>query len=490
MGYSAGFYFFRPGSDSSTMPPEFRETIMGMFDITGFGAIGDGKTNDAGAIRRAIDACAASGGGTVLVPSGRTYVSGSIELKSHVELCVERGAVLLGATREEDYPAFAFKTGMEAGKRAWIVANGAEDVAITGGGIIDGNSPAFTTRKGTLIHADTVPWRPAMTCLVGCRRVRIRDTVFRHAANWALHFSGCEDVVVDGVSVLNDLRFPNCDGIDPDHCRNVRISNCHIEAGDDCIVLKNTEPFASYGPCENIVVTNCTLVSTSSAIKIGTESVCDFRNIVFENCVIRGSHRGLSIQIRDKGNVENVLFSNMTVETRFFGGGWWGSGEPIYVTSLPRNAATDPGRIRNVRFTNIVCRSENGAFIMGHTPAHIRNVVLDGVRLCVGKWTKWEGGRYDVRPCPPDVRPFGSEPEGEVTPWGCRVRRTTPGIYVEKATGVTLRNTEVDWDGGEPAYYTHALEARQAPGLLLDGFRGEAAHGARDQAVRVSGESE
>jgi hypothetical protein len=458
---------------------------MGMFSIVDFGAIGDGKTNDAAAIQRAIDACTASGGGTVTIPSGRTYVSGSIELKSRVEFNVERGAVLLGATREADYHAFAFKTGMEAGKRAWITANGAEDIAITGGGIVDGNSPAFSIKGGTHIHADTVRWRPAMTCIVGCRRVRVRDAIFRHAANWALHFSGCDDVVVDGISILNDLKFPNCDGIDPDHCRNVRISNCHIEAGDDCIVLKNSLPFESYGPCENIVVTNCTLVSTSSAIKIGTESGDDFRNLVFQNCVIRGSHRGLSIQIRDRGNVENVIFANMTVETRFFGGGWWGSAEPIYVTTLPRNHETAPGRIRGIRFSNIMCRSENGVFIMGHTPAHIEDVVFDNVQLRVGKWTKWEGGRYDVRPCPPEVRPHGSEPEGEVTPWGCRVRRPTPAVYVEKATGVKLRNCEVLWEGQTPDYYTHALEAREAPGLVLDGFQGNAAHPKRDQAVRI-----
>lgn len=458
---------------------------MADYLITDFGATGDGRTNDAAAIQRAIEACVAAGGGTVRVPAGRTYVSGSIELKSRVALHVERGAVLLGATREADYPAFAFKTGMEAGKRAWIVANGAEDIAITGGGIVDGNCSAFTVKDGTYITADTLRWRPAMTCLVGCRRVRVRDTIFRNSANWALHFSGCEDVVVDGVSILNDLKFPNCDGIDPDHCRNVRISNCHIEAGDDCIVLKNTIPFESYGPCENITVTNCTLVSTSSAIKIGTESICDFRNIVFDNCVIRGSHRGLSIQLRDRGDVENVLFSNMTVETRFFGGGWWGSAEAIYVTALPRNHETSPGRIRGVRFSNILCRGENGIFVMGHTPAHVEDVVFDGVQLKVGKRTKWEGGRYDTRPCPPEIRPHGAEPDGEITPWGCRVRRATPAVYIEKATGLRLRDCSVAWEDQTPDYYTHALEAREAPGLVLDGFRGAAAHPERDQAVRI-----
>jgi polygalacturonase len=458
---------------------------MSVYDVVKHGAVGDGRTNDAAAIQKAIDACHEAGGGRVLVPAGRTCLCGSIELRSRVELHVERGAVLLGATEETDYPCYAFKTGPEAGKRAWIVAYDAEDVALTGGGVVDGNHRAFSLKEGPYIHTDTKRWRPAMTCLVGCRRIRVRDLTFRGSANWALHFSGCEDVVVDGVSILNDLKFPNCDGIDPDHCRNVRISNCHIEAGDDCIVLKNTEVFERYGPCENVTVTNCTLVSTSSAIKIGTESLGDFRNLVFQNCVIRGSHRGLSIQIRDWGNVENVIFSNMTVETRFFEGGWWGSAECIYVTALPRTPETKVGRLRNILFTNLFCRGENGVFVMGASPEHVADVAFDNIRLQVGKWSRWEGGRYDVRPCPPSIRPNGSVPIGKETPWGTMVRRNTPAVYVENATRVRFHECSVEWAGELPPYYTHALEAIQAPGLVLDGFRGDAAHPDRHPSVRI-----
>ena len=90
-----------------------------------------------------------------------------------------------------------------------------------------------------------------------------------------IHF--CEEVDIHSVRILNNRMMANCDGIDPDHCKHVRITNCHIEAADDCIVLKTTEANSQYGDCEDILISNCTLASTSAAIKIGTESVNDFR---------------------------------------------------------------------------------------------------------------------------------------------------------------------------------------------------------------------
>lgn len=346
-----------------------------------------------------------------------------------------------------------------------------ENVAITGGGVIDGSCHAFSLEEGEHIHPRTLQWRPAMTCFEGCQHFTVRDVTLRNAANWALHFSGCEDIVVDGIRIFNDLKFPNCDGIDPDHCRNVRISNCHIEAGDDCIVLKNTQPFASYGPSENITVTNCTLISTSSAIKIGTESVDDFRNLVFNNCVIRGSNRGLSIHLRDRGNVENVIFSNMTVETRHFHDGWWGAGEAIYVTAVPRSAAsrsdtadTGVGCIRNVLFSNILCQSENGIFVMGATPGHVSDLRFENVRLHLRKTSRWPGDRYDLRPCEPSLQPQGAEPVGPVSDWGCKSKCATAAVFIENARDINFHRCVVRQDPDnppKPVLVTHNVQDLQ-----------------------------
>lgn len=114
----------------------------------------------------------------------------------------------------------------------------------------------------------------------------------------------------------------NCDGIDIDHSNKVRISDCLIESGDDCICLKNRREFAEYGSCEDIVVTNCTLTSRSCAIKIGSENVDKINNVSVDNCIIIDSNRGIGIQNRDEGTVSNVTFSNMILDCHLFSDVW------------------------------------------------------------------------------------------------------------------------------------------------------------------------
>lgn len=125
-----------------------------------------------------------------------------------------------------------------------------------------------------------------------------------------------------------------------------------------------------YGACENIVVDNCTLISTSAAIKFGTESEAPFRNITVSSCCISRSNRGIALQLRDKGCIENVTFSNLTIDTRLFSREhFWGKAEPVSITALPRTASTQIGHIRNVLFHNIHCTGENGIVIYGDAPA-------------------------------------------------------------------------------------------------------------------------
>lgn len=385
-----------------------------VYNIFDFGAVGDGIANDADAIQAAIDACSLNGGGRVLFPGGKTYKSGLIILKSYVELHLEMGAVLKGSDCLSDYcssgKAFFEPTQIDVptyenceytGKPElfFIYGKDCESVSITGFGKVDGREEIF---YGTI-----TPWhidgsfypRVPLLFFENVTHLSLMNITLTGSAFWTTHLVGCNDVLIDGIRILNNLRLANCDGIDPDHCKNVRITNCHIESADDCIVFKNTGNAAKYGPCENITVSGCTLISTSSAIKFGTESESPFRNIIIQNCNISRSNRGISLQLRDKGCIENIIFSNINIDTRMFSKEhWWGEGEPISITAVKRKDNTDIGTIRNVLFENIYCTGENGILIYGDSSHNINDIRFENISISLRKRTDWPKNNHDLRP--------------------------------------------------------------------------------------------
>ncbi len=415
-----------------------------IYNVLDFGAAGDGCTNDRAAIQAAIDKCAAAGGGRVLLPGGRVFRSGTLVLKSHVELHLGMGALLKGSDRMEDYEILGVEPGARKGLSAptyenceyngkpslfFLYAKDCEGVAITGMGRIDGNEEIFYG-KVTPWHIDGSFYpRVPLLYLENIRHLSLLHVTLTGSAFWTVHMVGCNDVLIDGIRILNNLRLANCDGIDPDHCKNVRIANCHIESADDCIVFKNTADAVSYGACENIVVTNCTLMSTSAAIKFGTESEAPFQNILIQNCNIRNTNRGISMQLRDSGCMENVIFSNINIGTRLFSKEhWWGTGEPIAVTAVKRKQDTRIGYIRNVRFQNINCYGENGILIYGDESRNISGLTFDGISLKLQKETDWPRDYHDLRPA-----------------WG--EETVTDGLYAlyaRNASGLTFRGITVE----------------------------------------------
>jgi hypothetical protein len=441
---------------------------MSLYNVFDFGALGDGQTRDTAAIQAAIDACNAAGGGTVHLPAGHTYLSGTLILKSNVEFNVERGATLQGSRTLSDYTV-QFVVGAlsggemrpdQSGANMLITAERAENIAFTGGGVIDGAGRFFVAEDlGTIYRMKA--GRPFTFFLLGCRKITFRDITIRDGALWTVRLSGCEDVLIHGIHIENDLKLPNNDGIDLDRCRNVRISDSPLVCGDDCIVLKSCEETVAYGKgCENITVTGCTLMSTSSALVVGCECREPIRNIVFDACVIQSSHRGLAIRLSEGSNIENVLFSNMVIETRIFDQKWWGRGEPIQVVAIPWDNSRGIGYVRHIRFVNVVARSENGIHIEGWTPDRVEDILLENVRLEIDKWSKWPGGHLDRRPCPDQELPA----------------QPTTGIYIKNASGVTLRNVDITWGQNRPEYFGEALELHHVLGFTLDGFKGSSAH--------------
>ena len=447
---------------------------MKEYNVLQYGAKGDGKANDAFAIQHAIDDCAKNGGGRVVLQSGKVFYSNSIRLKRNVDLHIQKGAKLKATADIDGYirpnklindPKTALIGNPVTGKPSFvfIYAYDAEGCMISGEGTIDANGHAFVQRKDKYYVTGEFYPRPTVIYVEKSDHITFKEFTVTDAPFWTLHPAGCDDVLIDKIRILNRLDVANSDGIDPDHCTNVRILGCHIECADDCICLKTTKGNSEYGDCENIIIDSCTLVSTSAAIKIGREGVGDFRNILVSNCIITRTNRGISIQIRDGGNVENVSCSNIIIETRRFCPDWWGTAEPIVITTFNRDENTKSGKISNVRFFNISAKGENGVLIHGSEDNPVENVTFENCSFTLSKTSKWDCGLYDLRPC---------------LDWGVE-KYDNSAFFIRNAKDITIMKTKTAW-GTLCDSYAYALDAENVDRLELVRFEGEAAKGGTD----------
>ncbi|MBS1511308.1 MAG: glycoside hydrolase family 28 protein [Bacteroidetes bacterium] len=460
-------------------------TAQKIYNIKNFGARGDGKTDDAAAIQKAIDACSKTGG-QVLIPAPFTFMASPFVLKSSIDFHLEAGATVLANPNEKVYTKSAFRNNPGEGT-TWISAENIQNLTISGGGSINGNGIAFMGAEledaYELKPFHILDPRPHVLTIIGGKNIRINNVHIGNAAYWTIHLAGCNDVVINGITLLNSLKVRNSDGIDVDHSKNVRISDCYIESGDDCICLKNRREYEAFGICENIVITNCTMTSRSCAIKIGSENMDTIRQVLFNNCIIKNSNRGVGIQNRDEGVVSDVIFSNMIVEGHLFSDTWWGKAEPIYITAYRRANGNNKdanwrfpkgvtegrvGQVKNIYFSNIKCISENGVYVSAESADKISNIVFDHVDVQINKTTTLQGGIYDRRPC---------KVEGFVT-------GSTSGFYFDSAENIMVRNCSVQWGADKANYFAHALESMNVSNLKIQNLDGDAAFPERMQAVR------
>jgi len=288
-----------------------------MIDIRAHGAAGDGKTLETKFLQAAIDTCAAQGGGQVVVPAGR-WLTGALFLASGVELHLESGAVLVASREYRDYPLVQSR--WEGHTRTvyapLIGGENLERIALTGRGTVDGQGDAWWGP----FRANAIAYpRPRLIAFTNCRDVLLEGVKLINSPSWTVNPVACTQVRIHGISIHNPADSPNTDGINPDSCTDVIISDCFVSVGDDCITIKSgTEAEASEKliPCRDIAVTNCILERGHGGVVIGSEMSGGVKNVVISNCLFKGTDRGIRMKSRRGrgGVVENIRISNIVME--------------------------------------------------------------------------------------------------------------------------------------------------------------------------------
>ncbi len=360
-----------------------------------FGAAGDGLALDTAALQAAIDACAAGGGGTILLPPGR-YLTGPLFLRDQITLQLEAGATLLGSQNPADYPVITSRwEGVEQpGYAPLLGGSDLTNVTITGRGTIDGQGDCWwqAFRQKSLAYP-----RPRLIGFSDCRNLLIENVSLAYSPSWTVHPVRCENVTVRGIRITNPPDSPNTDGINPDSCRLVRISDCSVSAGDDCIAIKagtQQESPPQRAACRDITITNCTFERGHGGVVIGSETNGDIRNVAISNCIFIGTDRGLRMKSRRGrgGVVENVSASNLimdgvdcpfTMNLYYHCGG--AKGDPVVSDKNPRPVDSGTPIFRNIHFNHIVAVQVRIAagFFYGLAEMPLRDISLSDIFISV-----------------------------------------------------------------------------------------------------------
>ncbi|HUI30543.1 MAG TPA: glycosyl hydrolase family 28 protein [Candidatus Acidoferrales bacterium] len=449
--------------------------------VRDFGAVGDGKTINTAAIQKAIDSCRENGGGTVVVPTG-TFISGTLQLFSNINLHLERGAVLKGSNKVSDYYLHGKRVGL-------IYTEHANNVSITGEGNIDGSGDSFMdlnkskridgagtmyTRQGVhfrevssgLGDGPLVPLdRPfQMIIFSDCRNVTIRNVTISNSPFWTVHLADCDGVVVSGVRIWNNLMIPNNDGIDFTSCSNVQMSDCDIRTGDDGIVTVGYAyhfDLPGYNNLrhvsENITVTNCHIVSRSSAIRVGGWDQNEMRNYTFSNIVIDSSNRGIHLCVRDSGSIRNIMFSNIYIQTRLFTGDWWGNGEPINIEAIRGKEKVPLGNIRGVKFSHVIAEGAAGILLYSSDESEIEDVSFHDVSLTIENDPLGStcGGNFDLRPVTDQRYSL--------------FKHDIPAFYAQHVRDIRLRDMDIRWGDVRENYFTNGIEFSDFKNIMIEG---------------------
>lgn len=435
------------------------QAANGIYNVRDYGAKGDGRTLDSPAINAAIEAAAKDGGGQVLLPSG-TYLSGSIRLKSNIDLHLTAGAKILAANPkkvktpdgkpiyDESESFGGFPEYQDGGHtyfhNSLIWAEGQQNISITGRGMIDGEGlTRHDTEKAGNVLGGSIGTGDKAIALKLCRNVLIRDITIFRGGHFAIIATGCDIGTIDNVTIDT-----NRDGIDIDCCKYFTVSNTKVNTPfDDGIVLKSSYALKQPVLCEHILITNCIVAGyklgtfldgtyvpekvnwACGRIKLGTESNGGYRNITISNCTCMWSS-GLAFEEVDQGKMENVVVDNISMSHVHH--------YPIYITTGCRNRGpkerTEVSSARDIYINNVVaddCDSLAGIIVTGMEGMPIKNVSLSNIRI------QYRGGGKKVD------KPYREQGTNYPEP---RWAGPTPayGLFARHVDGLRLRNVKFE----------------------------------------------
>ena len=410
------------------------------FNVRDYGALGNGQDLDSPAIQAAIDACAAQGGGTVTLPAGR-YHAGSLFLRSNITLHLDSGAVLLGSENPDDYPVIHSRwEGKHQDTHAPLIGGDRlQNICVTGRGTIDGRGAVWWKAKEekTLAYP-----RPRLVSFSNCSNVLIETITAINSPSWTINPIHCQNLNVHAVTIINPAASPNTDGINPDSCRSVHISDCYISVGDDCITLKSGtehEHPDRYAPCRDITITNCTLERGHGGVVIGSEMSGGVKNVVISNCVFIGTDRGIRIKSRRGrgGVIEDIRVSNLimdgvlcpfTINLYYHIGVL---GDLRVSDKSPRSVNEGTPRVRRVHFSHITARQVRYAagFLYGLAEMPLEDISFTDVSISISE--EADSGFPEMADDIP--------------------RMSQAGFFIRKAQRVRLGNVEVRGQKG-PAF--------------------------------------
>lgn len=415
----------------------------------------DGQNIKTREIQSAIDSCHQDGGG-VVVFSGGTFLTGSIQLKSNVTVIVEAGAAIKGSADLNDYPFHksSHLFGPDDMKmRSLIWADNAENIRICGNGTIDGSgqSPQFDIKQ------QPRPVRPIVMRLISCKNTLIEGITLKSSPMWMQQYVNCEQLRIRNIIVFNHSNRNN-DGLDIVGCREVQITGCNISSDDDALCFKTLSNAGN----KNILVADCILASNCNALKIGTETSADHSNFTISNCIIKKTGvfsetwkrdigvSGLAIESVDGANISNVIVSGLVITGVYM---------PLFVRLGNRGrkyagtvAVLPPGSISNISLNHIIGVAERpmGNIISGIEGRPIENLKLFDISL-----TSVGGGLAEHL--------FLDVPEKEadypeVTMFG----KTMPshGAYIRHVNGLTMSHVDFRYlnDDVRPALILDKVE--------------------------------